>query len=465
MKLLVENIKVSEVNKEIYSLTSIDELMESIRIVGLLQKPVINIKTNNLLSGHRRVEAVTRLGWKEVDVDTIEIEEEDEILYLIHYNQTRVKSVYSILREYDFLKKYYKDNKSKLGLKGVILRGVIAEDLKMSDGQLARLLKIRNDSPESIELIDKGILSINQAYVLTQRNTIEKKSKQVVSKDWDSSSNSEDFRFYQKSSEDMSELNDEECDVILTSPPFYRLRSYSDNDDLGNEESPEGFINNLVDHIHNECWRVLKTTGSFFLELGDTYINGSLQNIPHRVAIELSKRGWIQRNSIILKRKNPKPSSSKSNLTTTYSMLFHFTKTMNYHYQLTRTKISSNTKPSHAPRHRTIGNEIYLSSTPYIPNKLGKNTGDFLDEDILSVAVSNQKYSNEFQHPGQFPEQLVWFILNSVAYLPHLGTDYQPVVLDPFAGALGVYRGIQWFNSNLNTSIKFIGYDIKRWFN
>lgn len=464
MKITVSEIVISKVNKEIYSMSSIDELMESIRIVGLLQKPVINIKTNNLLSGHRRVEAVSRLGWKEIDVDTIEIEEEDEILYLIHYNQTRVKSVFSILREYDFLKKYYNDNKSKLGLKGVILRGMIADDLKMSDGQLARLLKIRKESPDSIDLIDKGILSINQAYLLTQRNTIERKSKQVVSTDWDSSSNTEDFRFFQKSSEDMSELKDEECDLILTSPPFYRLRSYSNNDVFGNEKSPEEFIKNLVDHIHYECWRVLKNTGSFFLELGDTYINGSLQNIPHRVAIELNKRGWIQRNSIVARRLNPKPSSSKSNLTTTYSMLFHFTKTMNYHYQLTRTKISSNTKPSHAPRHRTIGNEIHLSSTPYIPNKFGKNTGDFLDEDILSVAVSNQKYSIDFQHPAQFPEQLVWFILNSVVYLPHLGTNYQPVVLDQFSGGLSVYRGIQWFNSNLNTSIKFIGYDIKKWF-
>ena len=196
MNIKVKDIKVSEVNKEIYSLSSIDELMESIKLVGLLQRPVINVKTNNLLSGHRRVEAITRLGWNEVEVDTIDVDEEDEILYLIHYNQTRVKSVYSILREYDFLKKYYKDNKTKLGLKGVILRGMIADDLKISDGQLARLLKIRKESPESIELIDKGILSINQAYLLTQFNYKEVKSRSTVNLEWDEKSNSEDFRFF-----------------------------------------------------------------------------------------------------------------------------------------------------------------------------------------------------------------------------------------------------------------------------
>lgn len=124
-------------------MSSIDELLKSIKLVGLLQRPVINITKNILLSVHRRVEAVTRLGWDEIEVDTIEMDEDDEILYLIHFNQTRVKSVQSILREYDFLRDYYKNNKERLGLKGVILRGMIAEDLKISDGQLARLLKIR----------------------------------------------------------------------------------------------------------------------------------------------------------------------------------------------------------------------------------------------------------------------------------------------------------------------------------
>lgn len=464
MNIKVKDIKVSDVNKEIYSLSSIDELMESIKLVGLLQKPVINTKTNNLLSGHRRVEAITRLGWKEVEVDTIDVDEEDEILYLIHYNQTRVKSVYSILREYDFLKKYYKDNKTKLGLKGVILRGMIADDLKISDGQLARLLKIRKESPDSIELIDKGILSINQAYLLTQRNSKEVKSRSTVNFEWDEKSNSEDFRFFQKSSEIMSELKDEEVDLILTSPPFYRLRSYSDNDILGNEDSPNQYIENLVNHLHDECWRVLRNDGNFFLELGDTFIYGSLQNIPHRVAFELNKRGWIQRNSIIVKRKNPKPSSSQSNLTPSYSMLFHFVKTLDYNYQRTLTKISSSTKPSHPPRHRVINSKTIQNTSPYIPNKQGKNIGDFLDEDIMNVAVANQKYSEDIQHPATFPQQLVWLIINSTVYLPFVGKQYSPTVLDPFAGALGTYKGIQWFNSNFDCNIQFVGYDLKCWF-
>ena len=464
MKVKLKDIVVSEVNKDIYSLSSIDELMSSIKLVGLLQKPVINTKTNHLLSGHRRVEAVTRLGWDELEVDTIDIDEDDEILYLIHYNQTRVKSVYSILREYDFLKNYYKKNKERLGLKGVILRGMIAKDIKMSDGQLARLLKIRKSSPDSISLIDKGILSINQAYILTQRNEKEKKSRTIINENWNTVDNTKEFQFYQKSSNIMDELEDESVDLILTSPPFWKLRSYTDNDILGSEKTPEEYVENIVNHLYEECYRVLKNSGSFFLEIGDTFINGNLQNIPHRVAIEMNKRGFIQRNSMVVKRSNPKPSSSKNNLTPTYSMMFHFVKSLNYNYQRTLTKISSNTKPSHPPRHRTVGNGSIKSTNPYIPNALGKNIGDYLDEDILRVAVSNQKYSTDIQHPAQFPKQLVWMILNSTVYLPFIHKNYSSKVLDPFAGALGVYEGVKWFNHNLKSNIKFVGYDIKKWF-
>jgi len=168
------------------------------------------------------------------------------------------------------------------------------------------------------------------------------------------------------------------------------VRSYSDNDILGNENSPEHYIENLVHHLHDECWRVLRNDGNFFLELGDTFIGGCLQNIPHRVAIELNKRGWIQRNSIIVKRKNPKPSSSKSNLTPSYSLLFHFTKTLEYNYQRTLTEISSLTKPSHPPRHRVIDNQTIRNTSPYIPNKQGKNIGDFLDkveQDLRVISI------------------------------------------------------------------------------
>ena len=55
--------------------------------------------------------------------------------------------------------------------------------------------------------------------------------------------------------------------------------------------------------------------GSFFLNIGDTFDDGNLQNIPHRVVIGLQEKGWVLRNTIIWNKTNPKPSSSKTNLT------------------------------------------------------------------------------------------------------------------------------------------------------
>jgi DNA modification methylase len=202
------------------------------------------------------------------------------------------------------------------------------------------------------------------------------------------------------------------------------------------------------------------------LELGDSYLNGSVQNIPHKVAIKLQELGWIQRNSIVCHRSNPRPSSSKNNLTNTYSMMFHFTKSMDYRYERTLTKISSNTKPSHPPRHRSSDGSTVKSLTPYIPNIDGKNIGDFLSDDILRTAVSNQKnYNGIKEHPAQFPEQLVWLVLNSVCVLPFKNIPTSsPLVLDIFGGSLSVNRVIQMINKMENTNIRFVGYDIKKWF-
>lgn len=59
-------------------------------------------------------------------------------------------------------------------------------------------------------------------------------------------------------------------DCIVTSPPYWRLRDYGDNRQLGLEETPAEFIQNLC-NIFDECYRVLKDTGTLFVNLGDSY--------------------------------------------------------------------------------------------------------------------------------------------------------------------------------------------------
>ena len=133
------------------------------------------------------------------------------------------------------------------------------------------------------------------------------------------------WRFYQKSSHDMSELSDGEVQDIFTSPPYWNKRKYSEEEGLGNEKTSEEFVVNLSEHL-KDCKRVLNNRGSFFLNLGDTFYNGNLHNVPHRVVVKIQLQGWILRNTIIWAKTNPKPSSSKTNLTPSYEFIFHLIK-------------------------------------------------------------------------------------------------------------------------------------------
>ena len=176
----------------------------------------------------------------------------------------------------------------------------------------------------------------------------------------------------------MCELNDGEVQTIFTSPPYWNKRTYSEEKGLGNEKTSEEFVVHLSEHLR-DCKRVLNDRGSFFLNLGDTFYNGNLQNVPHRVILKLQEQGWILRNTIIWSKTNPKPSSSKSNLTPSYEFIFHLVKTMEYDYYPTLTKLSDKTKPSLPPRHRSVNGEYSKSITPYLPNTNGKEYGRLLE--------------------------------------------------------------------------------------
>lgn len=462
MKIPVTRLRHHPLNEKIYSLSGIELLMESIQQVGLLE-PITIDQDFKVVSGNRRFSSILKLGWTEVDVHQINVKKGDEVLTLIHFNRQRIKTIQEQLNEYFELESYHR--KKGVG-KGVRIRTVVADDIRVKDSRLAKILYVHKRNPDFIKLIDEGILTVNQAYLTLRRDEEESNARESIIDNTTTKIEYRDlFHFYLKSSENMEEIITESVDLVLCSPPFWSLRSYSQYDILGAESTSEDYVQNITVHLSKEVMRVLSPTGSFFIELGDTFLNGNLQNIPHRVAIELQKKGFIQRNSIVVNRKNPKPTSSKKNLSPTYSMIFHFVKSLEYRYELTFTKSGERNKPSPPPRHRTTKGTIPTNISPFIPNPTGKNMGDFFTEDIVRVAVSNQKYSEDIQHPARFPEQLVHLILNSVVYLPFKNSpNYSPLVIDPFCGGLGTYRGVQWFNKNLDTKIRFVGYDIKKWF-
>ena len=140
--------------------------MESISEVGLLQ-PLIIDSRNQVISGNRRFESVKRLGWKEVEVNLIEVQDGEEELLLIHFNKQRIKSFKELINEYLILDRYYRKGQgrrtdltsAKLG-KGSS-RETISKEIGISSGQLQKLVYINKYQPDHIELLDKGIAIIN----------------------------------------------------------------------------------------------------------------------------------------------------------------------------------------------------------------------------------------------------------------------------------------------------------------
>jgi hypothetical protein len=106
-------------------------------------------------------------------------------------------------------------------------------------------------------------------------------------------------------------LPDQSVHCVVTSPPYFGLRVYKDNDDrgIGLESTVEDYIGNLVD-VFREVRRVLRDDGVAWLNLGDSYGDGGDRlGIPERVVLALQADGWVWRDTIIWAKKSAMPES------------------------------------------------------------------------------------------------------------------------------------------------------------
>ena len=144
-------------------------------------------------------------------------------------------------------------------------------------------------------------------------------------------------------------------DCIVTSPPYYMKREYLCGG-IGLEKTYSEYIDNLL-LIVKELKRVLKTTGSFWLNIGDTYKDKQLLNIPYRVAIRMQdEQGWFLRNTVIWDKIKGAMSQSKDNMSNEYEPLFHFVKNKRgYYYN------SDSVRKS--PRKAVVSNGSVISAT------------------------------------------------------------------------------------------------------
>jgi site-specific DNA-methyltransferase (adenine-specific) len=117
----------------------------------------------------------------------------------------------------------------------------------------------------------------------------------------------------------------------MTSPPYWGKREYH-NGGIGLERDYRDFINNLT-AVFAEVKRVLKPTGSFWLNIGDSYADKRLLGIPWRLAIKLiDEQGWILRNSVVWHKVKGGPDNTEDRLRNVHEDVFHFVKSARGYY-------------------------------------------------------------------------------------------------------------------------------------
>lgn len=129
----------------------------------------------------------------------------------------------------------------------------------------------------------------------------------------------------------LRELPSESIDFAMTSPPYWGKREY-ENGGIGLEGDYRDFVGHLAD-IFAEVQRVLKPTGSFWLNIGDSYSGKGLVGVPWRIAFELTDhQGWILRNSVIWNKLKGGMDNSKDRLANVHEHVFHFVKNAKGYY-------------------------------------------------------------------------------------------------------------------------------------
>lgn len=128
-------------------------------------------------------------------------------------------------------------------------------------------------------------------------------------------------------------LADASVDVIVTSPPYWRKRDYGYAAQIGQEPTVTAYIAALR-KVLREWWRVLRPTGSVFVNIGDTYWQRSLVGVPALLENAARQGGWLLRNRIVWAKDGGLPSAARNRLVNRHEFILHLTKSRKYYYDL-----------------------------------------------------------------------------------------------------------------------------------
>jgi len=234
-------------------------------------------------------------------------------------------------------------------------------------------------------------------------------------------------------------LPDNYIQSIITSPPYFQHRTYTDDEnckrEIGREKELTEYVKNLT-HVFEVIKPKLREDGLLWLNLGDTYRHKELQGVPWRVAFSLQDSGWMLQSDIIWKKPNAMPSSVKKRPTTDHEYIFLFSKSSDYYYD------SDAIREPHitfSEESRMKGGRNHFGKRNGKPEK-GKNSGNHNLHDGRWDQAFHPKGRNKrtvweiplgkFRdaHFAVYPESLVKICLLA-------STRKGDIVFDPFTGS------------------------------
>jgi len=255
----------------------------------------------------------------------------------------------------------------------------------------------------------------------------------------------------------MDELADSTVHCCVTSPPYFGLRDYGCEGQIGLEQSPDEYVSRLVD-VFRSVRRILRDDGTLWLNLGDSWASTAqgtfnapqkmagknagvygnfrpkvglppknLIGIPWRVAFALQADGWFLRQDIIWHKPNPMPESVRDRCTEAHEYIFLLSKKQNYYYDCDAVKEPVAESTIERLQQKNLMNQVGSSRVPGKTNGNMKAVGNTQTRNRRSVwTIPTRGFKGA--HFAVYPEQLIEPCI--LAGCPLDGT-----VFDPFTGS------------------------------
>jgi site-specific DNA-methyltransferase (adenine-specific) len=201
--------------------------------------------------------------------------------------------------------------------------------------------------------------------------------------------------------ERMEDIASESIQCCVTSPPYFGLRNYGADGQIGLESSPEAYVAKMV-QVFRGVRRVLRKDGTLWLNLGDSYLAGKqLGGIPWRVALALQADGWILRQDIIWHKPSPMPSSVTDRCTTAHEYIFLLAKSERYFFDADSVKEKSINDKSRG----CVGGKKYSEDVSFRPQSGNEYRASGFRNRRSVWKVSTKPYKGA--HFATFPPDLI----------------------------------------------------------